>query len=487
MDATGDSGRNTSLVLGADGFARISYVYTTNFDLKFARCTNVDCTTKTTTDVDTTTAVEEISSVAIGPDGLARVSYDDDGNDDLKFVRCLDETCSAAQQQADVGQSFRPTVSSPLMRLDLYLKKVGAPADAIIRVISDVNGHPGDSGGDVLATGTLSTASVGASYSWIPISLSANPTLTANTPYWVVIDSAVNAGNYFSWGLDTTDLYLDGTGEWSPNWTDNEANPWSAAGGDFNFKIYLGGTNTRIEAMTIGSPSSGTGRANAFVDTSVHGSACPNQYCIVDNPARAEMPISAGVIQDWQEEAAAGGTCTEPQCDASGNLTLTNEGSNLLGPIKIPGNLTVSNNTQLILTGTVWVAGDINLSNNCEVSLDPGYGSSSGILLASGTISVSNNCLFGGSGDPDSYLLLLTDKTDHNGNVMEISNNASGVIYYAANGKLHFSNNARAKEAIGYGIVMDNNVVVEYESGLADVNFSSGPGASFDISSWEEF
>ncbi len=464
----------------------MSYVYTTAYDLRFARCTNADCTAVAVTDVDTATQVEEISSVAIGGDGLVRITYDDDGADDLKFARCLDENCSAARQQADAGQSFRATVSGPLMRLDLYLKKIGTPADAIVRVIRDVGGHPSSSGNDVLATGTLSATAVGGNYSWIPITLSSNPTLTANAPHWVVIDSAVSAGDYFAWGLDSTDLYVNGTGEWSPNWTTGGGS-WTAAGGDFNFKVYLGGTNTRIEAMNIGSPSSGTGRANLFVNTSIHGSACPNQYCIVDNPARAELPISAGVIEDWQEEATAGGTCVEPQCDLSGNLTLTNESSNYLGPIKIPGNLTVSNNTQLILTGTVWVEGDIDLSNNCEVKLDPGYGSSSGILIAGGTISVSNNCTFAGSGDEDSYLLLLTDKNDPDGDVMSISNNASGVIYYAANGKLHFSNNAYAKEAVGYGIVMDNNVVVEYESGLADVNFSSGPGAAFDIIDWQEF
>ena len=43
-----------------------------------------------------------------------------------------------------------------------------------------------------------------------------------------------------------------------------------------------------------------------------------------------------------------------------------------------------------------------------------------------------------------------------------------------------------AKEATAYGITMDNNATITYESGLADMTFSSGPGGGYDISAWKE-
>ncbi|HOZ37038.1 MAG TPA: hypothetical protein PLR18_04410, partial [bacterium] len=45
VDATGIVGYYSSLALGTDGFARIAYSDRTNADLKFAQCTNADCST----------------------------------------------------------------------------------------------------------------------------------------------------------------------------------------------------------------------------------------------------------------------------------------------------------------------------------------------------------------------------------------------------------------------------------------------------------
>ncbi|MGH9857824.1 MAG: hypothetical protein ACRD4B_08275, partial [Acidobacteriota bacterium] len=75
---------------------------------------------------------------------------------------------------------------------------------------------------------------------------------------------------------------------------------------------------------------------------------------------------------------------------------------------------------------------------------------------------------------------------DPGGNVMTISNNSAGVIYYAPRGKLHFSNNATAKEATAYGIELDNQATITYESGLQNTTFSSGPAGGWDITSWQE-
>ncbi len=94
VDSTGDVGSDSSLALGSDGFARISYRDGTNQDLKFVQCTNASCSTKNIATVDSTGDVGGYTSIDLGSDGFARISYYDWTNGDLKFVQCTNASCS---------------------------------------------------------------------------------------------------------------------------------------------------------------------------------------------------------------------------------------------------------------------------------------------------------------------------------------------------------------------------------------------------------
>jgi len=240
--------------------------------------------------------------------------------------------------------------------------------------------------------------------------------------------------------------------------------------------VVVAGSANKIGAITIGNSSSGTGRANAFNGTTIHGSSCPNQYCIVDNPAHQNLPISDAVIQGWRNEAAAGGTV------ANQNIS----GSVSIGPKKINGDLNLNNGGILTVTGTLWVTGNFNASNNTTVKLSSSYGTNSGVIVVDNTVDASNNTTLSGSGQAGSYLMVVGAKNAPASEVMDISNNSLGAIYYANHGRIHFNNNATAKEVTGYGLDFDNNASVTYESGLANANFTSGPGAGWQISNWQE-
>jgi hypothetical protein len=92
VDSTGDVGHYSGLAMGSDGYARISYYDFTNSDLKFAQCTNADCSTKNITTVDSTGSTGLYTSLAIGSDGFARISYV--GGTNFKFVQCTNADCS---------------------------------------------------------------------------------------------------------------------------------------------------------------------------------------------------------------------------------------------------------------------------------------------------------------------------------------------------------------------------------------------------------
>ncbi|MDP3794349.1 MAG: choice-of-anchor R domain-containing protein [bacterium] len=392
----------------------------------------------------------------------------------------------------DIAQSFVASGSAALNKASVYLRKVGAPsADLTLRLAADNSDKPATS---ALASETILASSVGTTASWIDVAFENPPTLTSGTKYWIILDaSAHSATNYWAWAKDGTDGYGANTGKYTGNWSSGGAT-WTNVGGDLSFRVWIGGVSTRIEEVEIGDETSGTGHANLFVDATIHGSACPNAYCVIENPPREEFPISAGVIQDWRDAAEAGGTCGPPNCgagehftcDAAGNCEVAGGESVTLGPKKIAGNLKLDNGATLTLADTLWVVGEVTLSNNCTVRLDPLYGALSGVFLTDAKATVSNSCAFEGSGQPGSYVMLLSDKNAPAEEVITVDNNALGVIYYAPQGRIRFSNNAGAKEATAYGITLDNNAVITYESGLANARFTSGPGGSFSVKSWRE-
>ena len=155
-----------------------------------------------------------------------------------------------------------------------------------------------------------------------------------------------------------------------------------------------------------------------------------------------------------------------------------------LGPKKITGNLSLSNSAVLTLTGTVHVTGNITISNSAKIKLDSTYGSLSGVILSDGNISSSNSSVLQGSGQAGSYLLVFSTNTSNS--AISINNSASGAIFYASAGGITVSNSFSAREVTAYKLIMSNSATITYESGLANVFFSSGPAGGWKVISWEE-
>ena len=191
------------------------------------------------------------------------------------------------------------------------------------------------------------------------------------------------------------------------------------------------------------------------------------------DPAIEPFPISDSQITDWKAAATAGGTI-------AGNYTLTNGAQGALGPKKITGNLTLSNNAKLTLTGPIWVAGNIDISNNAIVALAASYGNNSEVMIADGLIDVSNNAIFQKAG-PTSYILMITTYNSATVDAFDVANNADALISYAPNGIVDVSNNAQLREVTGWRLKLANNSTVTYETGLSSVVFSGGPGGSWVI------
>ena len=70
---------------------------------------------------------------------------------------------------------------------------------------------------------------------------------------------------------------------------------------------------------------------------------------------------------------------------------------------------------------------------------------------------------------------------------INVAQSAAGkVLVYAADGKINLANSVNLKEVTGYQITLGNNTNVTYETGLASLIFTGGPGGAYIITKWNE-
>lgn len=382
-----------------------------------------------------------------------------------------------ANSTQDFAQSFQVSTSSPVNKVELYLKKVSTPGNLTVRIVTNSTDKPSTT---TLASGSLSASLVSTTYGWVSVPFSSNPELTAGVTYWIVIDSATNSSKYYIIGANNNG-YSSGNGkigQYSGTW-----NNTSPSGLDGFFKLYLGGLTGLISGITIGTGGVGNAYAHTVNNSNIAGTnycqtgSGNNKSCntSLQDPTQVAMPISDQNILDWKAEGTAGGIY-------SGNYVSSSNSS--LGPKEITGNLSVTNGAHLTVTGTLWVHGTIDISNNATVSLSSSYGTSEGVIVADGIVNIGNNASFSGSGSSGSYLMVLSTSTSTS--AIKLSNNGGAVILYAANGTVELENNASAKSLNGKFINLENNSTVIYDSGLANANFVNGPSGGWTISSWKE-
>jgi hypothetical protein len=276
--------------------------------------------------------------------------------------------------------------------------------------------------------------------------------------------------------------------------------------GASNTKIYgdaiSAGTNGMISTIKIksfegkGGSAWATNLENCTIDRDAHYtniSGCSvggSPYTPEEGPAPQVMPITQDKITTWKNKAASGGTI------AGYSLGGNNKGS--LGPIKVDGNMTLDSNAQLTITGIIWVTGNLSLNSNVIIQLSSGYGSFSGVIVVDGQISIDSNVVFcgsegyksGGKCNPSvgSYIMLIStnNSADPDNPAIYATSNTKTAILYASDGIIKLGSNAKLREATGYGIYMSSNAEVTYETGLADIHFSSGPGGTWEVASWKE-
>lgn len=402
---------------------------------------------------------------------------------------CTGSTCITFADSTgtqDIAQGFQISSAVGLNNIQFYIKKVGTPGNATVRIVNDASGVPST---DTLMTGTLTASLVTTNFGWVTVSLPDTPVLDPGRTYWIVIDASSNASNYYIIGANTG--YGSGAGKigrYSSSWSDT-----SPSGLDMYFKLAIGGGVSTIggssysTGVMVGTTGTDEAWAHTMKGVTVSGplycqtSTYTNKSCNTSraDPTPEPMPFSDNNLQDLKDDAAAGGTI-------SGNHTVGWAGGTL-GPKKIDGNLTVNGGGTLTLTGTLWVTGSVTVTGGGRVRLDASYGSNDGAIISDGPIEISGGASFSGSGTAGSYPFLITTSACPAApgcggeDAIELTGGAGAVALVAQDGTIELSGGSGLKAVTGKQITMTGGASLTYDAGLVNSSFSSGPGGSWEF------
>lgn len=397
------------------------------------------------------------------------------GCDDFIFGRNV-----GGNSRLSVAQSFTPGTTAVLNKVSLKLKKIGLPKDLTVRVLADREGIPDKN--QVLATGTLPQTLVTDQYEFVDISFDVLPNLSAGTTYWIM--AAVlepDDSDYWAWSEDTLQSYMKGTSAWSSEWF-AKFPYWTTINADLGFKTWVGGTVTSL-AMESGSVINGTVRANTISGVTinkdayyqviknsvVHGRSYPNS----SDPLPVTVPIPSSDISSWQADAEGNGVRT-------GNI----QGCPVtLGPEKIQGNVTISNNCTVTIRTPIWITGNLSFGNSSIFKMNSGLGNYSGVVIVDGTAIFQNSDNLIGTGASKSSLILIStyNSQTQGGVAIDTGNSSIAGILYAPFGTINLANNATFRVIMASQINVGNNTTLNYNSDLNSVVFPAGSSGSYSM------
>lgn len=105
-----------------------------------------------------------------------------------------------------LGQSFVPSLSGPLNRVELYIKRLGSPSGNIWVEIHADGANPTAAAQLGSDSATVSAGGVSTSYGYVAFDFTTPINLTAGTEYWMLLygDYTLSGTDAIIWGTDTS-------------------------------------------------------------------------------------------------------------------------------------------------------------------------------------------------------------------------------------------------------------------------------------------
>lgn len=212
------------------------------------------------------------------------------------------------------------------------------------------------------------------------------------------------------------------------------------------------------------------------------------------------FPLSTTTIQKWKDAITDIESVSDPSSVCFGGGPYEIDIDKSIGYTKFECDVEVTgNNTDLYVTGPIWVEGNLSFNNGPNIHADPDLDRMSVQFIVdnpadretSSQIIIAQSTSFEGSGDERSFILLFSQNESAalgTGEVaIDIGNSGTGdFLAYAASGTVAIGQNIELTEVTAYQINISNNTDVIYKTGLANMLFTSGPGGSYVLDDWQQ-
>lgn len=237
--------------------------------------------------------------------------------------------------------------------------------------------------------------------------------------------------------------------------------------------------NSLIRRVTVGTPTATHHTHAAHYDDVIVAAPGIQETTTTLDPA--PYPFTQQKIDEFKNIAD---DVTQPLGDVTVNGDLT------LDAQKIQGNLVINSGT-LTLNGPVWVTGIIDMKPNVRIRLPASAGENSGVLMTDQTVNIENNAELAGSGNPKSFLLVISFKADLVDPVIIAANNSTAVVYFAPAGLIEVrpaQGGGLVNNVTGEKIHLRNNAQVQFNANLAGFSIPAGNPIPIGINpgSWNE-
>lgn len=255
--------------------------------------------------------------------------------------------------------------------------------------------------------------------------------------------------------------------------------------------------------------ATGTAWANTLDQSTISGDA---HYNLVGSPstvggtrytpttviAPAALPILDAEVEEWKTDIQNTGTIIPASACTAGVYKISS--NTTLGNIKFECDLEIkktSSSVVVTLTGPVWVTGNIEFLGGPTMQVSPALGRKSVQIIAdnptnrltSSQAYIRNGTQFIGSGHPSSFIMVLSQnnsaETGGTQIAIDIGQSSNGaLLVYAGHGLIEIGNSIFLRSVTGYKTNIGNNSEVSYDTGLANVLFTGGPGGDYNIRDW---
>lgn len=173
----------------------------------------------------------------------------------------------------------------------------------------------------------------------------------------------------------------------------------------------------------------------------------------------------------WKERAKTGGTINGNYLPPTGST---------LGPLYITGDLNIDNNVVINFAGPVYVEGKVVFGNGPILNVDNSIANQSVLLISNGDIAFGNSIIIN-KNQSGGYLFIVSNSATSSAITIGNTANTINAPLYAPFGRLVIGNKASAVSFSAKGIDFGNEVTINYDEGLANTNFTTGPGGSWTM------